>query len=888
MKKYLLSILLPLFLFLGMSAFAVTLIPVQQGGTGNSSFTSGYVLTGNGSGTISVTNPANWNTAYGWGDHSTQNYLDTDIHTLDDIPNGTTYKLLTAAKDGYINQDVTNGSSPSFLGLTLNSVGYSFPAADGTSGTFLRTDGAGTLSWQVSSGAGDMTKAVYDTNDNNIVDTATALASNGANCSAGNSPLGVDASGATEGCFDVWTEAENTSAGYISSVDGTELDGVFNTTGLLKRTGVATYSTITDNSTNWQTAYGWGDHSAQGYYNSLSDMTLATGNVYIGNASNNPTATSSIFILNEKVGVGTTTPSYALDVVGSIQTDTAFYGDYWISATGNNMAIQPTGDLDDFFSFKTPAHRPTIKREGGKYIYVESSNVNDVGLSFRKDADHSGTLNYYKDENQFGLTSKDPIVIKACEGYQDYVKFCNVGGTLPEITVASSTGLQINAGGINPLMLNHDGGNIAIGTTTAAYTLSLETGKSFGLGSMQWNSGDSIDADAIVDGATNAIPTLTQETNWDNAFGWGDWSGEGFLITVAYLDLTGNPSDVITAGTGLDWATDTLNFNSTGLTWNGNEITNDKIASSTEFLVDNDTTYISSDFTHDDLTGFVQAEHYNWENDLGATNIHTGNYPITDSEVPDDITIDLATVATTANAGDAAVDFFGAGVDAVTDATTCTDIEGTGLSITTSVLNWVSTGLDWIGNAIDISDYTNLAVTAPVVLTDDTLSVSAASATAAGVSEFATAAETTTGTDATRAITPDGLAGSSIFGRKTIQAVPIDWTATTTVADGIHYLHIPAELNGMNLVAVHAEVITAGTTGLSTWQIHNLTDTQDILSTKLTIDSTETGSDTAATPAVINTSYDDVATNDLLRIDCDVIQTTAAKGTLITLTFALP
>ena len=46
-----------------------------------------------------------------------------------------------------------------------------------------------------------------------------------------------------------------------------------------------------------------------------------------------------------------------------------------------------------------------------------------------------------------------------------------------------------------------------------------------------------------------------------------------------------------------------------------------------------------------------------------------------------------ADTCTTASAGDAAVDFFGAGVDAVTDTTTCTDIEGDLLSITTSVLN---------------------------------------------------------------------------------------------------------------------------------------------------------------------------------------------------------
>jgi len=58
--------------------------------------------------------------------------------------------------------------------------------------------------------------------------TATALAGNGANCNAGNSPLGVDASGAVETCFDVWTEAENTSAAYttVSGVMTGTFDGV--------------------------------------------------------------------------------------------------------------------------------------------------------------------------------------------------------------------------------------------------------------------------------------------------------------------------------------------------------------------------------------------------------------------------------------------------------------------------------------------------------------------------------------------------------------------------------------------------------------------------------------------------------------------------------------
>ena len=58
-----------------------------------------------------------------------------------------------------------------------------------------------------------------------------------------------------------------------------------------------------------------------------------------------------------------------------------------------------------------------------------------------------------------------------------------------------------------------------------------------------------------------------------------------------------------------------------------------------------------------------------------------------------------ADTCTTAAAGDAAVDFFGAGVDAVTDATTCTDLEGDHLSITTSILN---VGDDFILNTGDI------------------------------------------------------------------------------------------------------------------------------------------------------------------------------------------
>ena len=58
-----------------------------------------------------------------------------------------------------------------------------------------------------------------------------------------------------------------------------------------------------------------------------------------------------------------------------------------------------------------------------------------------------------------------------------------------------------------------------------------------------------------------------------------------------------------------------------------------------------------------------------------------------------------------------------------------------------------------------------------------------------------------------------------------------------------------------------------------------------MLSTKITIDSGETGSDTAATAAVIDTANDDVATNDVIRLDVDAISTTPAQWLIITLQF---
>ena len=170
----------------------------------------------------------------------------------------------------------------------------------------------------------------------------------------------------------------------------------------------------------------------------------------------------------------------------------------------------------------------------------------------------------------------------------------------------------------------------------------------------------------------------------------------------------------------------------------------------------------------------------------------------------------------------------------------------------------------------------------------------AASDTKAGHIEIATIAEINTGTDATRAISPDGLAGSNL-GTKSISVQVIAGATTLTTGDGKAYLRVPAALTGMNIVGIAAQVITTSSSGTPTVQVARGRQASpttnfsysDVLSTLCTIDATEYDSKDATTAAVINGANDDLVTGDVLRIDVDVAGTDTA-GLNVTIECRLP
>jgi hypothetical protein len=171
-----------------------------------------------------------------------------------------------------------------------------------------------------------------------------------------------------------------------------------------------------------------------------------------------------------------------------------------------------------------------------------------------------------------------------------------------------------------------------------------------------------------------------------------------------------------------------------------------------------------------------------------------------------------------------------------------------------------------------------------VVSTDSDVTdlVTAADLTTAGKIEIATAAETSTGTDATRAVSPDGLAGS-VFGGKYAQFMLFESDTSVSTGNGVGGFAVPADYNGMDLVAATATVHTKGVTDTTDVMIRRRRGgvDADMLSVAITV-----GDEWFVSDGSIDTSNDDLATGDQIYCDVDAVHSgTAPLGLTVVLTF---
>ena len=110
----------------------------------------------------------------------------------------------------------------------------------------------------------------------------------------------VEGRSASQVLSDIGAQASGSYLTSQTSHADVVVDGDFGSEGLMKRgSSAGSYSIVTDDSSNWNTAYGWGDHSGAGYLTSVATANiganavtlakiknLAKGRIIVGNSSN--------------------------------------------------------------------------------------------------------------------------------------------------------------------------------------------------------------------------------------------------------------------------------------------------------------------------------------------------------------------------------------------------------------------------------------------------------------------------------------------------------------------------------------------------------------------------------------------------------------------------
>jgi len=149
-----------------------------------------------------------------------------------------------------------------------------------------------------------------------------------------------------------------------------------------------------------------------------------------------------------------------------------------------------------------------------------------------------------------------------------------------------------------------------------------------------WATGDFDITGANLIESDNATSTfLTSTTSWLGTILSGIWNG----TAIDFSDYTN-----ATAGTGITFTDDAISTNDSEIVlsslsgYDANGVidwTSDQGATNINAgnYTDTNTTYVSSDFTHNDLTGYEENRHLDWTSDLGAVNIHSGNYTDTNT-----------------------------------------------------------------------------------------------------------------------------------------------------------------------------------------------------------------------------------------------------------------
>ncbi|MEZ4200770.1 MAG: hypothetical protein R3B69_04320 [Candidatus Paceibacterota bacterium] len=255
---------------------------------------------------------------------------------------------------------------------------------------------------------------------------------------------------------------------------------------------------LTASTTEWATAFGWGDHSTAGYLSSVSpsDLALTNGYVLRGSATNVAEATSTLFIANNgNVGIGTTSPETSLDVSGTVLIDnnSSYAGEDTIGSniallkidTNDNTVINAKNGEEIRFTIGSSDNKLTILDSGSVGIGTTSpSNLLHIygdtsdGKVLIEDVNSAARLNLFNSiTGPAANTLLGAVQFKGNDSAGNETDYAKIKASLATSTNGAEGGyitLETTQSGVSTEVVRIDSsGNVGIGTTSPLSRLNV-------------------------------------------------------------------------------------------------------------------------------------------------------------------------------------------------------------------------------------------------------------------------------------------------------------------------------------------------------------------------------------------------------------------------------